>query len=79
MGVPVVGTRTDGNVGLLGADHPGLFPVGDHLAFASMHDWLELSPTALNDLAQRSVDRQHLTDPATERAALGALIRSLTS
>lgn len=79
MGIPVVGTRMDGNVGLLGADHPGLFPVGDHLAFASMLDWLELSPTALNDLAQRSVDRQHLTDPATERHALDTLIRSLVS
>lgn len=75
MGVPVVGTRMDGNVGLLGADHPGLFDVGDHLAFATMLDWLELSPTALGDLAQRSLDRQHLTDPATERRALDSLIR----
>lgn len=79
MGVPVVGTRMDGNVGLLGADHPGLFPVGDHMAFATMLDWLELSPTALGELAQRSVDRQHLTAPETERQALDTLIRSLSS
>lgn len=78
MGVPVVGTRIDGNVGLLGADHPGLFPVGDRLAFASMLDWLELSPTALNDLAQRSIERQHLTAPTTEREALNSLLESLT-
>ena len=78
MGVPVVGTRMDGNVGLLGADHPGLFPVGDHLAFATMLDWLELSPTALADLERRSIERQYLTDPATEQAALDTLIRSLT-
>jgi len=79
MGVPVVGTRMAGNVGLLGDDHPGLFPVGDHLGFASMLDWLELSPTALDELAQRSVDRQHLTEPETERRALDTLIRSLIS
>lgn len=77
MGVPVVGTRIDGNVGLLGADHPGLIPVGDHLALASLLDWLELSPNALAELEQRSLDRRHLTDPATERAALETLLHSL--
>lgn len=79
MGVPVVGTRMDGNVGLLGSDHPGLFPVADALAFAELLDWLELSPKALTELGQRSVDRQHLTDPATERAALETLIHSLAA
>ena len=28
-GVPVLASRMDGNVGLLGADYPGYFPVGD--------------------------------------------------
>jgi hypothetical protein len=28
-GVPILASRMDGNVGLLGADYPGYFPVGD--------------------------------------------------
>jgi len=77
MGIPVIGTRIDGHVGLLGSDHPGLFPVGDHLTLATMLDWLELSPRAVTELTQRSLDRQHLTEPANERAALDALVCSL--
>ena len=33
-GVPVLASRIDGNVGLLGADYDGYFPVGDAAALA---------------------------------------------
>ena len=35
-GVPVLASRIDGNVGLLGADYPGYFPVGDTEALARL-------------------------------------------
>ena len=35
-GVPILASRMDGNVGLLGADYPGYFPVGDTQALARL-------------------------------------------
>ncbi len=35
-GVPVLSTRTDGAVGILGEDYPGLFPVGDQAALTAL-------------------------------------------
>lgn len=77
LGVPVIGTHIDGNIGLLGRDHPGLVPVGDEQAMADLLDRLETDSTLLADLQRRTDDRRHLTDPATEQAALSTLIASL--
>ena len=35
-GIPVLSTRTDGAVGILGEDYPGLFPVGDQAALTAL-------------------------------------------
>ena len=35
-GVPPLASRIDGNVGLLGADWPGLYPAGDRSALAAL-------------------------------------------
>ena len=35
-GVPILASRMDGNVGLLGADYPGYFPIGDTQALARL-------------------------------------------
>ena len=43
-GVPVLASRMDGNVGLLGADYPGYFPVGDTRALARLLERLEREP-----------------------------------
>jgi putative glycosyltransferase (TIGR04348 family) len=40
-GVPVLASRIDGNVGLLGAGYPGYFPVGDTQALADLLRRLE--------------------------------------
>ncbi len=77
VGVPVIGTRIDGNTGLLGDDHPGLFPVGDEAAFAELLHRLESDRSALSVLQQRTDARRALTDPAAERRALAAVIDSL--
>ena len=43
-GVPVLASRIDGNVGLLGPDYPGYFPVGDTRALARLLQRLEREP-----------------------------------
>ncbi|MEM7338285.1 MAG: selenoneine biosynthesis selenosugar synthase SenB [Actinomycetota bacterium] len=73
-GVPVVGTSIDGNTGLLGADYPGLVPVGDHAALAHRLDQLERNPPALADLDQRVAALRSITEPAAEQAALAAVL-----
>jgi len=77
IGVPIICARNQRTIDLLGADHPGLFAAGDHLALSNLLDWLELSPNALGRLAQYSQGRRHLTDPARESDALGRLISIL--
>lgn len=74
LGVPVIGTRIGGNTGLLGEDHPGLFPVGDHVALRELLIELETRPDRLVELEQRSIERRPLTDPMTEARLLDALV-----
>ncbi len=78
LGVPVIGTRIDGNTGLLGRDHPGLIPVGDEMALADLLTRLEGDPDLLGELRRRSVERQELVEPAREQAALVRLIDGLS-
>ena len=51
-GVPVLASRMDGNVGLLGVDYPGYFPVGDTKALARLLRRLEREPRFVARLAQ---------------------------
>lgn len=74
MGVPVVGTKIDGNTGLLGDDYPGLVPVKDDLAMSELLHRLEGQPALLADLQSRIDARKPITEPATEEAAWAALI-----
>ncbi len=76
-GVAVVGTDIGGNRGLLGHDHPGLVDVGDHQALARLFDRLDTDRSVLDELAQRSVDRQWMVDPAHERRQLEAVLDQL--
>lgn len=77
LGVPVVGTAVAGTIGLLGADHPGLVPVGDDVALAASMARLEADPAAYADAERRVVQRQAITDPAHERAAWAAVLDGL--
>ena len=79
IGVPVIGTRIGGNVGLLGPDHPGLFPVGDEVALAGLLHGLETDPAVMDAVATRSERQAALTAPETERAALAELVHMVTS
>lgn len=73
-GTPVLASRIDGNVGLLGDDYRGCFPVDDGRALA---DWLERlrdEPAALAELQRQCEARAPLFDPQHERATLRALV-----
>jgi putative glycosyltransferase (TIGR04348 family) len=74
MGVPMVSSRVEGSVGLLGDDHPGYFEPGDAEGLADLLARAEKDPAWLEDLRARSLRLQHLVDPARERAAWARLL-----
>jgi putative glycosyltransferase (TIGR04348 family) len=82
-GTPVLASRIDGNVGMLGAGYAGYFPWGDAEALAALilrchesrcdrrgDDFLEL-------LAAQCRERATLFDPQTERSAVRRLVDEL--
>lgn len=76
-GVPVLSTRVDGSVGLLGPGYPGFFPVGDAPALAELLLRAEEDPAFLAALA-RGVERvRPLVEPAREREAWRRLLEGL--
>ena len=76
-GVPVLSTRIDGSIGILGDDYPGYFPVGDAPALAALFRHCEDDPAFLADLKARVVALRQLVDPARERAGWRALLEEL--
>jgi putative glycosyltransferase (TIGR04348 family) len=73
-GVPVLSSRIQGSIGLLGADYPGYFPVGDTEALAGLLRRTETDPNFYADLVARCAQRRPLTDPAGERERWAGLI-----
>ena len=73
-GVPVLASRIDGNVGLLGSDYPGYFPVGDTRALARLLVRLEQEPAFARLLASAVVRRAPLFRPAREIVAWRRLL-----
>ena len=76
-GVPVLAARIDGNVGLLGADYPGYFPVGDTEALARLLQRLENEPRFVARLRKALARRAPLFRPASEIAAWRHLLSGL--
>ncbi|TAJ36954.1 MAG: TIGR04348 family glycosyltransferase [Reyranella sp.] len=76
-GVPVLASRIDGNIGLLGADYPGYFPVGDTEALARLLQKLEREPSFAARLGKALARRAPLFRPAREFAAWRGLLAEL--
>ncbi len=76
-GVPVVSTRIDGSVGILGEDYPGYFPVSDAQALADLLRRAETDSEFYADLRQHVERLVSLVDPAREREAWKRLLGSL--
>jgi putative glycosyltransferase (TIGR04348 family) len=76
-GTPVVASRIDGNVGLLGADYDGCFPAGDAPALARLLQRCRDEPAILVHLRDQCARRAALFHPDRERAALLTLVAEL--
>jgi len=76
-GVPVLASRMDGNVGLLGTDYPGYFPAGDTQALARLLRRVECEPRFVARLGKALARRAPLFRPAREIAAWRRLLASL--
>lgn len=74
VGTPVVATRIDGVVGVLGARHPGLFSVGDAAALAALLARAENDPRFLAALSRAGARRARSMTPKRERAAWRSLL-----
>ena len=73
-GIPILSTKNDGAVGILGPDHPGYFPVGHATALAGLLDRCETDAAFVRELRIRSVSLQRLVDPSAERRAWSDLL-----
>jgi putative glycosyltransferase (TIGR04348 family) len=76
-GTPVVATSVPGNLGLLGADWPGLFAPGDAAGLAALLTQLASDPVRYADLVQRTRSLQDRVAVATELAAWRQLLQDL--
>ena len=76
-GVPVLASRIDGNVGLLGADYDGYFPVGDAQALARLMQRAASDENFLAHLRAQCALREPRFTPATERAAVRGLLADM--
>ena len=74
LGTPVLATHIPGNLGLLGDDYPGTFPVGDTRALADLLARAEREPAIYRALEQACRARASLTDPAQELASWRELL-----
>lgn len=73
-GTPVLASRMAGNIGMLGADHPGFFDVGDAAALANLLRRFQHDPGFRQALLAHGAARAPLFSPQREAAALLALV-----
>jgi putative glycosyltransferase (TIGR04348 family) len=74
-GVPVLASRIRGNVGMLGRDYPGYYPLGDGRALARLVDRARSDPPFYRRLKGAVAARRPLFAPAAERRGLLAVVR----
>jgi putative glycosyltransferase (TIGR04348 family) len=77
-GVPVVSTRVDGSIGLLGEDYPGYVEVGDAAGLARILERAATDPAFLADLTRRVHARRELVEPRHEREAWERLLAAVS-
>jgi putative glycosyltransferase (TIGR04348 family) len=76
-GTPVLASRIDGNLGLLGPHYEGVFEPGDDAALAALLTRARDDPDMLPRLAAQLAPRTARFAPQAERAALHQLVGSL--
>ena len=78
-GVPVIGSRISGNIGMLGRGYSGYFPAGSERALARMLWRAESDPTFLRKLQGQAGGRRRLVQPAREKESLARLLAAVAS
>lgn len=78
-GVPVIASRIPGNIGMLGADYAGYYPLGDERALARLLWRAESDPEFYRRLRRQCRMRRHLVSRAREKDALRRLLRELSA
>lgn len=76
-GTPVLSSRIAGSVGLLGADYPGYFPVGDTAALSQQLERAEADAEFYRTLREWCDRLRPLVDPERERRSWADLLGEL--
>ena len=76
-GTAVLASRIDGNLGLLGADHPATFAVGDDAALAGQIERARDQPDMLAAWQRAGARRAPLLSPEHESATLHRIVSAL--
>jgi putative glycosyltransferase (TIGR04348 family) len=76
-GVPVLASRIDGNLGLLGRDYAGYFETSDAQALAALMQRFASDPAFTAQLRAQCTLREPRFAPAAERAAVRALLSDM--
>ena len=75
IGTPVLASRMSGNLGMLGASHPGYFPVGDARKLGALLRRCVEERDFLARLRRSTASRRALFAPSAERRALLGAVR----
>lgn len=75
IGTPVLASRVQGNVGMLGDDYPGYYPLADDAALSMLLEKAATDRKFYQLLKKRLSGRRKLFAPAAERAALSRVVR----
>jgi len=75
IGTPVLASRMSGNLGMLGRDYPGYYPLFDAKALGRLIDRVAQDRKFAGALKRALAARRRLFAPASERAALGRVVR----
>ncbi|MGR3177612.1 MAG: selenoneine biosynthesis selenosugar synthase SenB [Candidatus Anammoxibacter sp.] len=77
-GVPVLASKIPGNIGMLGTDYPGYFPVGDSNSLASLILRSENDPEFLKVLKQKLKLLVPRFKPEMEKSSLKKLLKEFS-
>jgi putative glycosyltransferase (TIGR04348 family) len=76
-GIPVLSTRIDGSLGILGDDYPGYFDVGDAPGLAAQLQRCESDPAFIGALRAHCAALRPIIDPARERESWRTLLAGI--
>ena len=79
VGTPVVSSRIDGSVGLLGEEYVGYFSVGDTAALAELLRRAETDADWLDGLRRHGEGLRHLRTPEEETRRWGELLAEVSA